>query len=194
MFVAAGTKRLVVYRASHSNRRPLQRRRRLNPRKQNIARLSAVLLIIAVALGVIAPTAAALPKPPWKELEEILGGLRQAWKDSPEARFAAKVVRKSTTRGVTKWRNSKGVVCPWRAAQPTYCQNGWVVAAVPIDFSLHGHYVGSVKKGTVLSAACITANERFVRVLWPVSRVPSVFVSQKLLRPFLGVTATLPTC
>ena len=153
------------------------------------------ILAIAVIAVATAPNAIAAPKPPWKALEEAWGALKQAWRESPEARFAVKVSRKTATRALQKYRRTKGAYCPWRSSFPTYCRNGSAVAAAPIDFFLGERYVGSVGTGTVLSAACSfnRAGAVFVRVLWPVPRVPSVFVSMGLLRLSLDVLR-LPNC
>jgi hypothetical protein len=158
-------------------------------------RLAAVFVAILIASTISTQPASALRPPPfWK----ALGAVRQAWKESPEARFAFKVFRKTTTRAVANWRRSKGGDCAWRSVYPTYCRNGFVVAAVPIDFflttSAGTFYLGSAREKTVLSAACITTAGTSVRILWPTPRVPSVFVRQTLLAPFLGVQAKLPVC
>jgi hypothetical protein len=136
------------------------------------------------AVGATAPDSALGPPPFWKALR----GIRSAWKESPEARVAVKAFRKTTTRAVSEWRRSKGSFCPWRSVKPTYCRNGWVFAAVGIDFSVSTPsgrvYVGSVKSGTLLSAACVYYGWGPVRVLWPTSMLPSAVVSQALLDPY----------
>jgi hypothetical protein len=153
-----------------------------------------VTLLVASGMAVTAPPATAVPNP-----FKALGAVRKAWKQSPEARFAVKVLRKSTTKAIGDWRTSSGWSCAWRSVWPTYCRNGTVEAAVAIEFSISTPYgrtsLGRVEEGTLLSAACVSrAPDRSVRVLWPTPRTPSVFVRQALLRPFLGVPADLPWC
>jgi hypothetical protein len=159
-----------------------------------IARCVVIVLTTAVAVGANAPVGAALPKPPWKAIEEALGAIKGVWKESPEARFAAKLLRKTTAQGLKDWRRSKGGVCPWRSVWPTYCRNGFAVAAVPIDFFIRRTWIGHVNTGTVLSAACITRGDpAFVRTLWPVPTVPSVFVRKDYLQWSLQLVL-LPRC
>ena len=91
-------------------------------RPTRIIGLIAILLTTAV-LGAAAPAvsanaseAALRPPPFWK----LLRGIRQAWKESPEARAAVKIGRKATTTELAQWRSSKGRLCPWRLVKPTW--------------------------------------------------------------------------
>ncbi len=78
----------------------------------------------------------------------------------------------------------------------SYCRHGFVFASVGITFSSGSVNVGSVPKGRLLNAACITDSGFFgrVRVLWPVPLVPSVLVATYLVEPFIVETFNLPRC
>ena len=151
---------------------------------------------IAVSATLLGGTAEAVAAPPfWK----ALGKVRKAWKQSPEARFAVKVFRKSTSKAVSDWRKSEGWTCYWRSSFPTYCANAWVIADVDIAFHLNTRwgrqYVGRVTEGTVLSAACVyNLAGQPARILWPTPHTPSAFVSQELLRPWGTRPSTVPWC
>ena len=162
----------------------------LTPRRTR--RITLAMLLVTATL-ISARPAAAAPPPFWK----YLGVVKQIWKESPEARVAAKVLRKTTQKAVSEWRRTGGGTCAWRSVNRSYCRNGFVFATVAIDFSIRGVTVGSVPKGRLLNAACVTdAGSIFgsVRVLWPVPLVPSVLVATYLVEPFIGETFNLPRC
>jgi hypothetical protein len=148
--------------------------------------------------GATAPHSTAGLPPFWKWLR----GVRQAWKESPEARSVVTVFRKTTQRAVVKWRSSKGVFCPWRLRKPTFCNNGWAYAADDIEIFVKTQWgrrtLGYVDQGSVLSVACwrlSNALDLQIRVLWPAPTVPWAFVDRTLLDPYMPPRLTdLPIC
>jgi hypothetical protein len=128
-------------------------------------------VVLAVAIAVTPPAGAA--ENPW----EVLGGVKQAWREwKGEAGFALKLVRKTVKPQIVQWRTSKGSYCPWRhTSWAGYCENGSVTSIGRIDLWLKGEKLGSVPPFTKMSAGCRTGRG-YVRVLWPVGHVPWYWV------------------
>jgi hypothetical protein len=140
--------------------------------------------VAVVCLAVIAaPSIWAAPNP-WK----ALGQLRQAWKESDEARFAFTIIKDTTKTAVADWHASEGLQCAWRTAWPTYCWNGYVTARGRIELWILGVKMGNIPRGRTMSGACIT-RRGYVRVLWPLQGVPSYWVRASNL-----TGGTLPLC
>jgi hypothetical protein len=139
-------------------------------------------LMTLSVLGV--STAVAAPNP-----FKALGELRQAWKESEGAQVALKLIRKTATKTLVDWRNSKGATCPWKySTWGGFCANNSVKANGRIDFWIIGVKLGTVSPGTVMNAGCISHRD-YVRVLWPLPGVPWYWVKAANL-----TGGTLPYC